>query len=86
MWIEWWRDVLAVNEDVSDFAANLSRMEAIRTCAEATSPGEIVSAIRTTQETKTRLERNVNPRLALEQLMLALPRVQGLVGAVEEQV
>lgn len=85
LWIEWWRDVLAVNKDVSQYAANLSRMESIKAVAEAISPREIVTAIKATQETKTRLQRNVNARLALEQLMLSLPRVEGLAELVREK-
>ncbi len=73
LWLQWWRDALVVSEDVSDFVTNLSRAGTLRRMAEVTSSVEIADVIQRTEETIDLLDRNVNPRLALEQLVLAVP-------------
>ena len=73
LWLQWWRDALIVSEDVSDFVTNLSRASTLRRMAEVMSSVEIAGVIQKTEETIDLLERNVNPRLALEQLVLAVP-------------
>ena len=74
LWLEWWRDVLVVREGVHEIVTNLSRMETLQAVAQALSSAEIVGALGDILETSEYLERNVSPRLALEELMLVLPR------------
>lgn len=74
LWLGWWRDVLVVKEGAPDFAVNLSRLEALKAVAGKLSAAQVVRAIRAVQEALEHLERNVNSRLALDNLVLALPR------------
>ena len=74
LWLEWWRDVLEIGEGAPDFVTNISRLDGIRGVAGALSRVQVVGALRAVQETSDHLEHNVSPRLALEGLMLALPR------------
>ena len=76
-WLEWWRDVLMIKEGGSSFVTNLSRMEPLGVVAKGLSLAQIGDAIRDVRDTLEYVERNVNLRLALEQLMMVLPRVQG---------
>ena len=75
LWLEWWRDALVIKGDAKEYVTNLSRTEAITAAAERLSDLQIAGVIKAIQETTGHLERNVNARLALEQLMLALPRI-----------
>lgn len=74
LWLGWWRDVLVVKEGAPDFAVNLSRLDALKAAAGRLSAAQVVKAIRAVQEALEHLERNVNARLALDNLVLALPR------------
>ena len=75
-WLDWWRDLLLVKVGAPGFVTHLSRMETLEAMAGAVSSAELARAIKAIQETIEHLERNVNPRLALEELMLALPRLE----------
>lgn len=72
-WVEWWRDLLLVAGDAgaaivnADRAADLHR-QASRLGAESAAEG-----IRALRLARRDLEQNVNPRLALDALMLHLP-------------
>ena len=74
LWLEWWRDVLLIKEGVPEFVTNLSRMDTIKAMADALTSAQIVGAVNAVQEVSDYLEHNINPRLALEELMLVLPR------------
>ena len=74
LWLEWWRDVLVIKEGAPEFVANLSRMEVLKGVAEALSSARVAGAPVAIQEALEHLGRNVNARLALEELMLVLPR------------
>lgn len=75
LWMEWWRDVMVVKVGAPELVASLSRIDGFRATSEALSQAQVVGAIGTVQEARVNLERNVNPRLALEGMMLALPRL-----------
>ena len=77
LWVQWWRDMLLQKEGLPDRVTNSSRVEALRSMAEPLSVGQIASAATAVLASIEHLERNVNPRLALEDLMLNLPRVGG---------
>ena len=74
LWLDWWRDALLVSEGVAELVTNRSRSEALTQVAQALPASLIGSAIGLVRQTMEDLERNVNPRLALDDLMLALPR------------
>jgi DNA polymerase-3 subunit delta' len=74
VWLSWWRDVLLAKEGVHGPVTHLSRLETFQAVADALSTAEVAGAINAVQDTMRYLDRNVNPRLALEALMLSLPR------------
>ena len=74
LWLEWWRDVLIVQSEVPELVINHSRLDTLRDVAEHLTPYEVAEAARAVQTASYYLDRNVNPRLALEGLMLGLPR------------
>ena len=75
-WLAWWRDVMLVNQRVPEFVTQSSDMERLQAVAGALSSPQVARAIDAVNETMENLDRNANPRLALESLMLALPRPQ----------
>ena len=75
LWVEWWRDVMVVKVGTPELVANLSRIDGFRAVGDVLSQAQVLGAIAAVQEAWANLERNVNPRLALEGLMLALPRL-----------
>ena len=74
MWLDLWRDLLLMKEGGDDYVVNLPLAGQLSRMAESMATADIVAAIGCVQETRTHLERNVNPRLALEEMMLRLPR------------
>ena len=75
-WLRWWRDMLVVSETGGDRAAdvvNVDWVESLTRAAAGYSTSQISGFIRTLLETMESLEHNVNARLALEAMMLALP-------------
>lgn len=73
--VQWWRDVLVVGQDKTELVTNLSRLETLKSAAGGVSSELAASAIKAVQETMSYLERNANPRLALDNLMLSLPTI-----------
>ena len=74
VWLSWWRDVLLAKEGVHGPVTHRSRMETFQAVADSLSSAQVTAAIKAVRETMHYLDRNINPRLALEELMLALPR------------
>ena len=73
-WTVWWRDVLLVAEGVSGHVTHVSRIESLESMARSLTTAQVASAIGAVSRARDDLERNVNPRLALESMALALPR------------
>ncbi len=74
MWVDWWRDLMLVKVGTSEFMIHVSRLEIMRAAAAKLTTDQIARAIAAIRETASLMERNVNSRLALEQLFLSLPR------------
>ena len=72
--IGWWRDLLVLKKGDGEFVANVPAREALQRHAGWISTPQVVEAIKRSQDTVDCLGANVNPRLALEVLMLSLPR------------
>jgi DNA polymerase-3 subunit delta' len=70
----WLRDVACVADGARDLAHNADRAEALAEDAAGRSPGGLRSAQALVEETRQRLELNVNEELALEQLAYRLER------------
>ena len=71
LWAEWWRDLLlekaSADDDAEPAAPDLTK-------------GALLTAVREILRTQELLDMNINPRLALESLMLSLPKVEGAVS------
>ena len=74
LWLAWWRDVLLVKEGAPGLATYGPRLETLESVAASLSSAQVAKAIQDIQKTMSHLDRNVNARLALEDLMLSLPR------------
>jgi DNA polymerase-3 subunit delta' len=72
-WLRWVRDMLLVQQGQGSKITNLAWRETIERQAKATSPAQTVGWLRLIGDTLEALERNANPRLALEVLMLEAP-------------
>ncbi len=73
LWREWWRDILLLASGCQDVITNLDLKDILNGEAGRYDPAQVVAFLRSLAATKRRLEGNVNPRLALEVLMLDLP-------------
>jgi DNA polymerase-3 subunit delta' len=73
LWRDWWRDVLLVSSGCQDVITNLDLRDILKAEASRYDPAQVVVFLRSLAATKRRLEQNVNPRLALEVMMLDLP-------------
>ena len=74
LWLAWWRDVMLVKERAPNLVTHVSRIEILERWAAAFSSRQVAQAISTVLDTIDHLELNVNPRLALEEMVLAIPR------------
>lgn len=75
MWMGWWRDVMVISEGRPELVWNVSRSATLESTAAELQTSQAAAAVKAVQRTKDLLQRNVNPRLAIEELMLAVPNV-----------
>ena len=76
VWLGWWRDAMMVEEGTPELVRNTSRMSELGAVADRMDKRSIAEAVRSVGRAVELLERNVNPRLAIEELMLAIPMPQ----------
>ncbi|MEE9248935.1 MAG: DNA polymerase III subunit delta' [Dehalococcoidia bacterium] len=76
LWLLWWRDLLLTGADQGDVATNLHRKDKLEEQSLLYSLDAIQVFIKRIKEARDYLERNVNPRTALEWLMLRFPEAQ----------
>ena len=76
LWQVWWRDVVLVASNCADLVTNSDRMDTLHLLAQAYGIGSAGSAYRNVGSTLEMLEQNVNPRLALEGLVLSWNKTQ----------
>jgi DNA polymerase III subunit delta' len=74
VWESWWRDVLLFGSGGSEGAENNDRDSQLREEGRLYKASEIVAFLRTLGQTKEYLYANVDPQLALENLILDLPQ------------
>ena len=72
-WQHWWRDVMLIQHDLERHIENAEHTACLRQQAQVTPAQEVVRFLRRSQETLEALKANVNPRLAIERMMLAVP-------------
>ena len=73
MWMTWWRDILLIQQGLSDAIVNLDRRTQLAQQADLHSPEAVTGALTDLALTFRRLNANVNARLALDVLTLRLP-------------
>ncbi len=74
-WLRWMRDILLIQHGQTASIVNLSWRSTLERQAAALSPAQVVRWTRNIEQTIERLDRNANPRLALEALMIESPRL-----------
>ncbi len=79
IWLRWWRDLLLIKEGADAFLHNSDYEESLKNQASGLSTAEVVQFINRLIDTMSNLDSNVNPRLAMEVLMLNLPIEAGQV-------
>ena len=75
LWSAWWRDLLVVRAGAAAVAVHADPPTVQQ--AQGFTVQELVAALRALLRTQDLLDRNVNPRLALEELALSLPYPRG---------
>lgn len=73
LWIDWWRDVLLIEGGNTDGVVNVDRLPEVSAAAARFEPPAVARLLQALREARADLESNVNPRLALEALMLKAP-------------
>ncbi len=74
LWQLWWRDILTIASGGVEGIINVDRENELQEEGRLYSPAEVVAFLRALRQTREHLEANVDPQLALENLMLDLPR------------
>jgi DNA polymerase-3 subunit delta' len=74
LWQSWWRDLLLAKSGNASALINVDRRQALEYEAQHCTVNEILSCMRAIDQCAQRVEHNVNPCLALEVLLLELPR------------
>jgi len=74
VWLSFWRDVMLCASGASTPLSNLDRVEEIKNLTSHLDLASVQRTVSTLERTFDLLERNVNPRLTVEVLMLDLPR------------
>ena len=74
LWLYYWRDLMLVKIGYSDIIVNVDRLSTLAEMARGYTLEQIEAFIKSVQSSKEQLMRNANPQLALEVLMLDMPR------------
>jgi DNA polymerase-3 subunit delta' len=73
LWLDLWHDIMLIKTGFAEAVINIDIEEKLNRLAEETEISDIVNLIKNIQQTGQNLRRNVNPRLALEVLMMDIP-------------
>jgi DNA polymerase-3 subunit delta' len=74
LWTGWWRDILLVKQGCVDLISNIDRMDVLEKLSGQYDVGQIAGFIQGLDLAVRNLHRNANPRLALEILILDIPK------------
>ncbi len=77
LWLGWWRDLMLMKEGTSELVVNLDARDGLEERKDQFSKEQVTEVVRELVATLERLEQNASPRLALDVLMLAIPRANG---------
>ena len=76
-WVSLWRDAMMLAYDAIAEQRNVDRAQDIQMLVSALPPGQISENLGRIERLKRDLQKNANVRLAIENLMLDLPRIPG---------
>ncbi len=76
LWQEWWRDILLIAAGREERAVHRDRLDRLRALAAQCEVSAAVRALRAIADAREQLEENASPVLALEVMMLAVPRLR----------
>jgi len=76
-WVSLWRDAMLLAYDAKAEQRNVDRLSDIKRLVSALTPGQISDYLCKLERLKNDLQKNANVRLAMETLMLDLPRIPG---------
>jgi DNA polymerase III subunit delta' len=76
MWQEWWRDILLIAARREDRAVHRDRLDRLHVLASGTDVAGAARALRAITDARQHLDENASPILALEVMMLSLPRLR----------
>jgi DNA polymerase-3 subunit delta' len=74
MWVDWWRDLMLVKGGCQEAVINVDFKAVLKEQARVLSMSQIKESLTNLGLLQEAISKNVNPRLALEWLMLTLPR------------
>jgi DNA polymerase-3 subunit delta' len=74
MWVDWWRDLMLVKGGCQEAVINVDFKAVLKEQARVLSMSQIKESLTNLGLLQAAISKNVNPRLALEWLMLTLPR------------
>lgn len=74
LWLLWWRDIVLAAHGSLDLTINIDMRDIIKLHAAKIGPASAERVVRAILNTMESLDQNVNPRTALEVLMLDIPR------------
>ena len=77
VWLDYWRDLMLVKLGCHDMITNIDRRDELVAMAGDYRLAQIKAFIASLQAAAEQLRKNVNPRLALEVLMLDIPKKEG---------
>ncbi len=73
LWLAWWHDVLLVAADCGEYVTHVDRLSDLNRAAQRYALPDIHRFVVRLDEARRQLRDNVNPQLALENLLLHLP-------------
>ena len=75
LWIGWWRDVMLIASNAATSPINIDQLEALQRTAAHVGLDASSKVVDSIQRTNIALMRNANARLALEVLLLEMPKI-----------
>jgi DNA polymerase-3 subunit delta' len=75
LWLLWWRDLVLASNDCLDLTVNVDMRDLLKKQAAKFGSAEAERMIRAILSTREAIEQNVNARVALEVLMLDMPKI-----------
>jgi DNA polymerase-3 subunit delta' len=75
-WLQWWRDLLLIKAGNGQYITNIDHQTVLCNQADSLTFKQIQGFLRQLRAVPRQLEGNVNPRLALEALLLTMPQTQ----------